>query len=160
MAVRRAANTVRGPGNAPRGSAYLVRPPANVLRRPARVVRRTAYAVRRSAYVVLSAAYTVRGRCTGYSLSHFPMCRAPSARVPRGARTARSPRPGRRAGSCVRQVLQNGLSVFRSGSRFLLFFSNGGCGSCGKRRRVLAGVFQVLWEGAASSRLSTGRQLP
>ena len=38
--------------------------------------------------------------------------------------------------------------------------SSRGCGRCGKRRRVDVGVFQVLWEGAASSRLSIGRQLP
>jgi hypothetical protein len=38
--------------------------------------------------------------------------------------------------------------------------SSRGCGRCGKRRRVHVGVFQVLWEGAASSRLSIGRQLP
>lgn len=49
---------------------------------------------------------------------------------------------------------------FASSLPRVLFPSSRGCGSCGKRRRVHIGVFQVLWEGAASSRLSMGRQLP
>jgi hypothetical protein len=43
---------------------------------------------------------------------------------------------------------------------YLSWVAGRGCGSCGKRRRVLAGVFQVVWEGAGSSRLSIRRQLP